>query len=128
MTRPTLDIISCIEAGLRGHKDDTAAGVARARISGILGSAKRPKRNTTKDEEGALTQLTKNEAIVVAEADQGNVKVVMDVVDYDKKAEEIINNYPFKAIARDPTRKVERGINKCVRQFFSGGKNQEAYE
>ena len=70
---PTLKIISCIEAGLRGHKDDTAAGVARARISGILGSAKRPKRNTTKDEEGALTQLTKNEAIVVAEADQGNV-------------------------------------------------------
>ena len=47
---PMLDIISCIEAGLRGHKDDTAAEVARARISGILGSAKRPKRNTTKDE------------------------------------------------------------------------------
>ena len=42
-----------------------------------------------------LTQLRKNEAIVVAEADKGNVTVVMDVVDCDKKAEEIINNYPF---------------------------------
>ena len=46
----------------------------------------------------------------------------MDVVDYDKKAEEIINNYPFKAIAKDPTRKVESGINKCARQFFLEGK------
>ena len=68
------------------------------------------------------TQLRKNEAIVVAEADKGNVMVVMDVVDYDKKAEEIINNYPFKAIAKDPTRKVESGIIKCVRQFFLEGK------
>ena len=65
------------------------AEVARARISKILGSAKRLKRNTTKDEEGVLTQLRKNEAIVVAEADKANVTVVMDVVDYDKKAEEI---------------------------------------
>ena len=44
--------------------------------------------------------------------------VVMDVVDCDKKAEAIINNYPFKTTAKDPTRKVESGINKCVRQFF----------
>ena len=42
----------------------------------------------------------------------------MDVVDYDKKAEEIINNYPFKVIAKDPTRKVESGINKCEAIFF----------
>ena len=48
--------------GLRGQKDDTAAEVAGAKISGILGLAKRPKGNTTKDEEGALTQLRKNEA------------------------------------------------------------------
>ena len=41
--------------------------------------------------------------------------VVMDVVDCDKKAEAIINNYPFKTTAKDPTRKVESGINKSVR-------------
>ena len=128
--RPMLDIIPSIEAGSRGHKDDTVAEVARAKISGILGSAKRrliidvaiPTVCTGTCDIAPLSQLRRNKENVVTAADTGNVTVVMDAADYNKTAGEIIRNYSFKATANDPTRKFESCINKCVREFFLHGK------
>ena len=119
---PKFDMIACIEPALRDYLDQTVAEVARAKISGVLRGARRPERNITLAEEAALKGLMENENIVVAAADKGNVTVVLNTEDYDKKAYELIKAAPFIQIKKDPAKTVEDSVNTCVRKFFTDGK------
>ena len=51
---------------------------------------------------------------LIVPADNGNSAVVMNVADYDKKALDVTGKKPFERVSKDPTRKVEDGINKLT--------------
>ena len=112
---PKMNIIASIEPALRKHEDEIAAEATRVVISGILQRARLPDRNLTRKEEMALKDLMANDQIVVVPADKGNVTVVMDTEEYDRKAIEVIGEPPFEQINSDPSRKVEELVNKNVR-------------
>ena len=69
--------------------------------------------------------MRKNEELVTAPADKGNVTVVLNCEDYERKASDITGAHLFCETAKDHTNKVETTINKCVRQFFTEGKIQK---
>ena len=54
-------------------------------------------------------------------ADKGNATVIMDREDYTKKARDIIEYHPFERVKRDPTRKLEREVNKCLWDLHQKG-------
>ena len=65
---------------------------ARARIACLIKTAKVPKRNTSKKEWKAKSNLQKDKNVVILEVDKGNVTVEMESIDYDKKAMELIGH------------------------------------
>ena len=116
---PKMNIIASIEPALRKHEDEIAAEATGVVISGILERARLPDKNLTRKEEMALKDLMANDLIVVVPADKlGNVTVVMDTEEYDRKAIEVIGEPPFEQINSDPSGKVEELVNKNVRALF----------
>ena len=81
-----------------------------------------PKSNVSQEEREALCALRSEQSIVVLPADKGNATVVMDVEEYEKKALDLIEKEPFQRVSRDPTRRVEEGINKIIWKLFRSGK------
>ena len=51
--------------------------------------------NLSRDEKKALKSLREDENIVVAQADKGNVTVVLNKLDYEKKVSDILQAAPF---------------------------------
>ena len=82
---PKLDIIIGVEAGLRKVRDEAEVQIAWSKVSEILKSAKPPQRNITHEEEEALTELKKDENIVILKTDKGNATVVMNATEYNDK-------------------------------------------
>ena len=108
---PVQDIIAENKPVLRYHNDKAAANVARAAACNILRKAKPPPTNITREEKQALKALKLNADIVIAKADKGNATVVMDKIDYERKTLAILENSPFRRIAKNPTKNIERKIN-----------------
>ena len=57
-------------------------------------------------EREALGALRKNKDIIVLQADKGNATVVLDTVDYEKKAMAILDHPPFRQLQKDPTSQI----------------------
>ena len=115
---PRMDIIAAVEPTLRAMDDQVTAEMTRAKISGLIKKGKRPPRNISKEEQEALSSLRSNEEIVVAPADKGNATVVLNVAAYEGKALDVIGRKPFEQIAKDPTKRVEDGLNRIVWDLF----------
>ena len=98
---PTKDIIASVEPALHHHDNLFEANVARAAVCNILRKSKPPRDNLTFGEKEALKALRKNEEIVIAKADKGNVTVVMNKEDYETKASEILQVAPFQPVDRE---------------------------
>ena len=98
---PKLEIMSSIEPALRTCEDQMAAEVARAKIASILKTAVRPNSNICKEELRAMQSLKKRKDIIIAPADKGNATVVLDAVEYEKKALEVIGKRPFEQVKED---------------------------
>ena len=105
---PHIEIIAAIEPTLREEENQERAERARAAIAGILRTAKPPPPNTTSEERQAMTELRKNDKITVLQADKGNVTVVMNTTDYEKKAQSLLGAAPFVELPRDPTSRNEK--------------------
>ena len=56
--------------------------------------------------------------------DKGNATVVMDRIEYERKALDVISKKPFELVKNDPTKKIEATLNKhlwklCQSRFIS---------
>ena len=89
---PTAIIIAGVEAGLQKWEDSTRAKRARATVAGVLRTARPPKQNSSSQKREALDALRKNKDIIVLQADKGNATVVLNTVDYEKKAMAILDH------------------------------------
>ena len=74
---PYKEIVANIETGIGNLADDTKELVRNATAS-ILDKAQLPANNVSKYEKRALSDLKKDESIVIMKADKGNCFVVMD--------------------------------------------------
>ena len=102
------DIIASAEPELRYHDSAAEANVAPAAVCNILKKAKPLRENLSRDEKKALKSPREDEKIVVAKADKGNVTVVLNKVDYEKKDSDILQAAPLEEITSDRT-EVEPG-------------------
>ena len=94
------------------------ANVPRAAVCNILRKSKPPRDNLTFGEKEALKALRKNEEIVIAKADKGNVTVVMNKEDYETKASEILQVAPFQPVDSDTTTATERKLNQTLKNLL----------
>lgn len=65
------------------------------------------------------TFLKNNKHLLVLTSDKGNVTVIMNQQDYDKRAKDILNNPKYyKQIKKDPTSTVQNNTNKLIHENF----------
>ena len=64
----------------------------RAKVAGLLHSAKPPQSNMSKGERQALGNLAKNKDIAILPADKGKATVIMDTEDYELKVKEMLDD------------------------------------
>ena len=82
----------------------------RTTTASILQRARLPfRKNTTKKERQALTNLKKDYTRLVMKADKGNCFVVMDSSNYDEKMESLPNDEKtYELIFKPPFGKIEK--------------------
>ncbi len=74
--------------------------------------AKLQTNNVNKHEKRALSDLEKDESIVIMNADKGNCFVVMDHSEYDKKMQTLLDDKTtYETVARNAFGRVERELN-----------------
>ena len=86
-----------------------------------LNKARPPANNVDKGMMKALSDLRKDEDIVILPADKGNATVVLDKKDYTEKMNQMLEGETYKAITKDPTTRVETKITTALKQLEKRG-------
>ena len=85
----------------------------RAKVAGLLHSAKPPQSNMSKGERQALGNLAKNKDITILPADKGKATVIMDTEDYELKVKEMLDNKrTYEVLKSNPTPKYKRSSSE----------------
>ena len=112
------EIIANVESTLRKcTAEPERLERARAAIANTVRNAKPPKFNITAGEHEALRSLRTNKDITILPADKGNATVILDSVEYEEKAANILDHPPFQRLEKDPTTKTEKRINDKLKQL-----------
>ena len=88
----------------------------RGEVKTIIKKASNPPPNITKEERKAITELKKDPTRMILTADEGVSVVVMDTEEYNKKAEELLQQPTYKPI---PTHPTSRYKNKLINMLKS---------
>ena len=84
----------------------------------VLRKPHHPKPNLKKEEIIALKQLKADKNCMILPADKGVVLVVIDTVEYIKKAKEVLEDTnTYKAIQADPTSKLKNKLISILRRI-----------
>ena len=89
--RPYWDYITMVQQACLNLEPHSAEEL-RAEIRGALKHSKNPKRNISKEEVQALAELKKDQSRVILTADKRVAVVVMDREEYNKKAQELLED------------------------------------
>ena len=102
----------------------------RAEIRGALKHSKNPKRNISKEEVQVLAELKKDQSSVILTADKGVAIVVMDREEYNKKAQELLEDGgTYKILKSDPTNRIKNKLINLLKEDQSrGGINENLYK
>ena len=118
---PVEDIITGVEGGLQGLTG-SEVDKARLKIAGVLTSAKPPPSNLPWSLRKALSDLKKEEDIVILPADKGRSTVVMDKSEYQDKVDSLLGDRKFyKVLKKDPTPSTERDMNASLLKMKKEG-------
>ena len=126
---PTDRFVAGVETALRRCKYDQKVEHARSAVASILRKARPPKANTTSVERQALRELQKNTQITILPADKGNLTVILDTDEYERKAQDLLGNHPFRKVSRNPTRRNEKRVNDGLKRLVDkGAVDKETYD
>ena len=117
---PYNTIIAATEATCKQLKSDDTNRL-RTEVSSALSKAKPPKRNIEKRLQRAITNLEKDDNIVILPADKGNATVVMDREGYRKKIMEYLDDSTYRKLKTDPTAKIEKRISQSLKTAEKNG-------
>ena len=94
----------------------------RAEIRGPLRHSNKARRNITKEEAQALTELKKDHSRVILTTDKGVVLVVMDRTEYNNKAQKLLEDGgTYNGIKADPTNKLKNKLINLLKKIKAGG-------
>ena len=94
----------------------------RAEIRGALRHAHNPRKNITKEEAQALAELRKDHSRVILTADKGVALVVMDRVDYNNKAQKLLEDRgTYREIKTEPTKKLKNKLVSLLKMIKAEG-------
>uniref|UniRef100_A0A5S6QBT5 Reverse transcriptase domain-containing protein n=1 Tax=Trichuris muris TaxID=70415 RepID=A0A5S6QBT5_TRIMR len=114
---PVLDIIASVEHSLRSM-EPTAAAHIKGAINNTLSSHRRKVTpNMTGLERRTLSELRRNDNIIITKSDKGNVVVLMDRSTYDQKISTLLSNNIYKPIRFDPTDTIRRTLSTLLNNF-----------
>ena len=114
---PTLEIIKSIEASTFRLEPEKLA-LFKAQIRHSIERHKIHEKNLTVEESEALEDLKLNKNIVIAKADKGNVVVVQNKENYEKKMATLVSSEDYEKLKSDPTKSIE---NKVVAVLKKSG-------
>lgn len=101
----------------------------RLEVSQVLRSINnKPRYNLDKPTRTALRRLGRDESIIILPADKGNLTVVMDRDDYDRRINLVLSEGAYTKIPRDPTKKVEKLIHDNLGKLLRNKEIQEIYD
>ena len=108
---PIKDIIASTEKTARSL-DHRSAQQLRENVKSCLDKQQTSKPNLSKQQLIAISNLRKDDSIVILPADKGNSTVVMDKSTYQSKIMDILEDGSYRPLKKDPTLKLERTINR----------------
>ena len=89
---------------------------------------KSPKPNLGIGEREAVRKLKEDDTIVILPADKGNVTVVMDRTEYQRKMQVLLEEGSYRTSRGDPTSKLEKEVNKKLKELWTQGEiDKETY-
>ena len=102
----------------------------RAEIRGALRHAHNPGRNITKEEAQSLAEIRKDHPRVILTADKGVALVVIGRVDYNNKAQKLLEDRgTYREIKTDPTNKLKNKlVNLLKNTKAEGGISDKLYK
>ena len=101
----------------------------RAQVKAAIQKIQKPKPNITGQERIALTKLKKDPSRMVLTADKGVALVIMNIEDYIKKAEDLLNQHTYRVMASDPTMRLKNKLITLLKSIKAkGGIKEELYK
>ena len=96
----------------------------------IIKHANLPKPNITAQEREALADLASDRSITILPADKGRAVVVMNLEDYKKKAQTLLNDKKtYRILDKDPTAKYTANLIKQLQEIKrDGGLTEPQYK
>ena len=117
---PYQEFITATESTAR-QLDTEKAKALRSAVSCALHKARPPANNVDKGMMKALSDLRKDEDMVILPADKGNTTVVLDKKDYTEKMNQMLEGETYKAITKDPTTRAETKVTTVLKQLEKRG-------
>ena len=127
---PVCEYVAAVEQACsrlnRGEADEMRVEVKKALKKAQCSS--RPPSNISRKEYQALKELKDDKSRVILTTNKGVSLVIMDRVEYNKKAEEFLNTRTYKKIPEDPTKKKKNKLISILKNIKAeGGLNEETY-
>ena len=96
----------------------------RGEVKAILKRAHPPKPNISREEQKAMEELRKDTTRTVLTVDKGVALVVMDQKEYQKKAEELLDQTTYSMINQDPTTKYKNRLINLLKTIKATRRNK----
>ena len=98
-------------------------------IKSVLKKIQAPKYNISREERKAIEELRRDKTRIILTVDKGVSMVVMDRDDYNKKAEELLQQPAYRPIPNDPTNKYKTKLISLLKSIKTeGGINESTYK
>ena len=118
---PVNEIIASTEATAR-KLDTHSAQQLREKVKGSLEQYKPPTGPSMAPKHlRAISNLRKDNTIVILPADKGNSTAVMDRKEYTEKIQNMLSDESYRPLKKDPTMKLERTIDTTLKKLEETG-------
>ena len=101
----------------------------RGEIKSVIKRIQAPKYSITRKERKAIEELRRDKTRIILTVDKGVSMVVMDRDEYNKKAEELLQQLPYRPIPNDPTNKYKAKLISLLKSIKTeGGIDESTYK
>uniref|UniRef100_A0A1A8F0I8 Uncharacterized protein n=1 Tax=Nothobranchius korthausae TaxID=1143690 RepID=A0A1A8F0I8_9TELE len=112
---PYEEFIVATELACQQITDEGKKAELRNNVVGILKNSQIQHSNITKEEQSAMTALSRNEQIIILPADKGSTSVIMDKEKYKQQMEQMLEDQKkttYKILKKDSTEEVKKNMKK----------------
>ena len=110
--------------------DSASKQELRAKVTSILKNAKPPANNINAKDRRAISDLKKDDDIIILPADKGKITVVLDSESYESKVNDLLSDEKtYSKLKKDPTNSYKNKLLKVLKELKEKGAiDQSLYE